>query len=175
MMRHPVHMGMALFLAAESVLFLMLLLAFVYFGEPSSGAPHLGLSSGIFATACLFIACVAISQAVAGRKKMRVTARAWIVSAIIFGAAFVLAQCREYGRLLAGGLTIGRNLFGTTFFTLTGVHLLHVLVGLVSLVLLIAIAPDGNSVALQAAAMYWCFLGVVWGGIFLVVYLRVLL
>lgn len=174
-MRHPVHMGMALFLAAESVLFLMLLLAFVYFREANAGSANLELGSAIVSTAFLFTACIAMTQVVAWSRKAPRAARLWIVSAMLFGTAFVLAQCREYGRLLSSGVTISRSLFGTTYFTLTGVHLLHVLAGLLLLGVLLALGPEANAPALQATAMFWCFLGVVWGGIFAVVYLGPLL
>lgn len=173
-MRHPVHMGMALFLAAESVLFLMFLLAFAYFREVRTGSANLELGSAMLSTAFLFSACIAMSQAVAWSRKAPRVARLSIVSAMLFGAAFVLARCREYWRLLSSGVTISRSLFGTTFFTLTGVHLLHVFAGLLLLGVLTALGADATSPALQAAAMFWYFLGAVWVAIFIVVYLRIL-
>jgi heme/copper-type cytochrome/quinol oxidase subunit 3 len=61
------------------------------------------------------------------------------------------------------GVTISQSLFGTAFFTLGGVHGLHVLVGLIAL----GIVP---STAIRPVAMYWYFFAVVWLAIFLIAY-----
>ena len=85
---------------------------------------------------------------------------------IVLGAVFVIGQGVEYTRLLRSGITISEGLFGTTFFTLTGIHGVHVLFGLVLLG-----AVSGRKLAIQSAAMFWYFVAAVWTVVFSVVYL----
>ena len=76
------------------------------------------------------------------------------------------------------GVTPASGLFGTTFFTLTGFHGLHVLGGLITLAILLGLAQAGvfalqrpHSTALEATSLYWHFVDVVWIAVFTIVYL----
>lgn len=169
-MRQAVYLGMTLFLATESVFFFMLLLAFVYFREASHGAPDLPLHLAVISTASVLTSCFAMSRARAGKTASQ--ARVWIGAAALFGLIFLLAQWRAYAVLLRDGVTISESLFGTSFFTLTGMHLMNVIAGVLLLAGLDRLAP-GNLTALRAAAMFWYFLGAVWCVIFVVVYLGI--
>jgi heme/copper-type cytochrome/quinol oxidase subunit 3 len=97
----------------------------------------------------------------------------------LLGAAFLTGQGLEYARLLGTGLRPGSELFGTTFFTLTGLHAVHVLVGLVLLVTLFAASSARprrvGHVAWEGIAMYWHFVDAVWVVVFSVVYLGTLI
>jgi len=86
------------------------------------------------------------------------------------------AQAKEYLRLIGAQTTISSNVFATSFFTLTGFHGLHVLVGLIMLSILAGLAWVGDfrgprSVAVEAVSLYWHFVDAVWVVIFTVVYL----
>lgn len=148
-------LGMAMLLIAESVFFFMLIVAFVYFRDESlktaAATLHLGIAS--FFTVCLLMSGVALS-------------RARVAVALLFGAVFLVGQGTEYFLMLRHGVTMSQGLFGTTFFTLTGMHELH---GLVGLGLLAALRRS------VAAAMYWQFIVISWLAIFGVVYLWSLL
>ncbi len=144
-------LGMAMLLIAESVFFFMLILAFVYFRDRSlkTAAETLDLRMTSIHSACLLISGIAMW-------------RTRFVIAMLFGGTFVMGQGIEYARMLRAGVTMSQGLFGTTFFTLAGMHLLHALIGLGLL------AALGRS---AAAAMFWQFVVASWLVIFAVVYL----
>ena len=94
------------------------------------------------------------------------------------GGLFLVGQGSEYARLLAEGIGPGSALFGTTFFTLTGLHGIHVLAGLVALAALFTAnlgrAAAVRAVAWEAVGFYWHFVDAVWVVVFSVVYLGTL-
>ena len=99
-----------------------------------------------------------------------------LFATVLLGAIFLYGQGREYQRLISQNVTISRNLFGSTFFTLTGFHGLHVFMGLVAITILFGLALAGtfkkpHSVAIEAISLYWHFVDVVWIVIFATVYL----
>ncbi len=144
-------LGMAMLLLAEGVFFFMLLLAFVYFRDESlkTAAATLRLETASIYTACLLAGALTLW-------------RGWTWLTILLGTVFAVGQGSEYLRLLRSGVTMAQGLFGTTSFTLTGIHEVHVLLGLV---LLTALPRK------QAAAMFWYFVVAVWMAVFGVVYL----
>lgn len=102
--------------------------------------------------------------------------RIWIFSTAILGMTFLGFQVFEFRDFVHEGLTLKANLFGTTFFTLTGFHGAHVTLGVIWLLSLGfhsfkgGITPD-NHLDVDLAALYWHFVDVVWIIIFTVVYL----
>ena len=93
--------------------------------------------------------------------------RGWLFATIALGVAFLAGQGLEYAKLIAEGVTISANLFGTTFYMLTGFHGLHVFGGLVALVILFGLAlaranafDDPHSTALETTSLYWHFVDV---------------
>jgi len=167
-MPQRVRLGTALFLLSEAVLFFMLLAAFVYFRgstlATAAGSLHL-LPASVY-TACLLASSFTMWRAAAG-------ARSWLAGTLALGIVFLYGQGSEYWRLFRGHITISRDQFGATFFTLTGVHALHVLVGLFLLGFLVSgVGPrHSRRTALDAVALYWYFVDAVWIVIFAVVYL----
>ncbi len=161
----PVRLGMAVFLLSEAVFFFMLLAAFVYFRDASrsAAAGNLNLSATSIYTACLLASSVTMWRAAAG------AGRGWLMATMALGALFLFGQGSEYWRLFHQRITISQGSFGSTFFTLTGMHGLHVLVG----ILLLAVAWRWNArgVSIDAVAMYWQFVDAVWMAIFAIVYL----
>ncbi len=154
MTRRRTELGMAMFLIAEAVFFFLLILAFVYFRTP--GAGKLNLGAGVLDTACLLASIFTIWRATAG-------SRLWLAATILFGTIFLAGQGVQYLHLMRDGVTISQGLFGTTFFTLAGVHGLHVFAGLIAL----AIVPV---TAIRTMALYWYFVAGVGLAIFLVAY-----
>lgn len=144
-------LGMAMLLIAESVFFFMLIVAFVYFRDESlkTAAATLNVRTTSIYTVCLLISSFALW-------------RARVALAIAFGGIFLIGQGAEYFRMLRNGVSMSQGLFGTTFFTLAGMHGLNALIGLG---LLVALRHSG------AITMYWQFVVATWIAIFAVVYL----
>jgi cytochrome c oxidase subunit III len=144
--------GMAMFLISEAVFFALLILAFWYFRQKA----NLNFTAGSLDTALLVASALCVWRAAEGSGR-------WLIAAIVLGAAFLIGQGNQYFHLIRDGVTISTGLFGTTFFTLTGLHGLHVLAGLIAL----AVVP---SAAIRTVALYWYFLAAVWVLIFLSAY-----
>jgi len=102
--------------------------------------------------------------------------RVWTAGVALFGSIFLGFQVYEFVHFVNAGLSIHQNLFGTTFFILTGTHGIHVTVGviwLVSVLIRSYIQPTSSkdAVYLEIAGLYWHFVDIVWIVIFTVVYL----
>jgi cytochrome c oxidase subunit 3 len=149
-------LGMAMLILTESVFFFMLILAYVYFRDDSliGALSNLNLPLTTIYTGFL----VASSFTIWRGEKM---------FTILMGSVFLLGQGSDFYRMVYNGLSFNKSLFGTTYFTLAGIHGLHVLLGLV----LVAV----NRSAREAVAMYWHFVVASWIGIYCVVYLWTLL
>jgi heme/copper-type cytochrome/quinol oxidase subunit 3 len=103
--------------------------------------------------------------------------RIWMLSTAIMGMTFLAFQVFEFRLFAVHGLTPRTNLFGSTFFTLTGFHGAHVTLGVIWLLSLFfysfkkgGITPEKN-LDVDLAALYWHFVDIVWIVIFTVVYL----
>jgi heme/copper-type cytochrome/quinol oxidase subunit 3 len=168
-------LGVMVFIASESVFFLAIVLAYVAYRDSGLATAKANLDivrTAIFSIA-LFASSGTMGRAARGRSPV------WLAATMILGAIFLVGQGTEYTRLLGEGIGPGSALFGTTFFTLTGLHGIHVLAGLVALAALL-IANLGNAravsaVAWEAVGLYWHFVDVVWVVVFSVVYLGTLL
>ncbi|HEV2249256.1 MAG TPA: cytochrome c oxidase subunit 3 [Candidatus Limnocylindria bacterium] len=163
--------GVALFIASESLFFIGVIAAYVVFREQGLATARAQLDVGRTA---LFSVLLFASSGTVGLAAAR-RSRAWLALTALLGAAFLAGQGLEYARLLGAGLRPGSELFGTTFFTLTGLHAIHVLVGLVLLgTLFVASSARPRRVghaAWEGIAMYWHFVDAVWIVVFSVVYL----
>ena len=100
----------------------------------------------------------------------------WLAATAFLGATFLGFQAYEFTSFVHEGLTIKTNLFGSTFFTLTGFHGAHVLIGTIMLAVVLARSIRGHFTpthhfAFEAASWYWHFVDVVWLGLFVTVYL----
>ena len=100
----------------------------------------------------------------------------WLAATALLGATFLAGQAFEFTAFYNEGLTLNSNLFGTTFFVLTGFHGAHVSVGVLILLSLYVMAARGritheNSLNVELAGLYWHFVDVVWIVIFTLVYL----
>ena len=102
--------------------------------------------------------------------------RIWLLATALLGITFLGGQAFEFTEFYEKGLTLSVNLFGTTFFVLTGFHGVHVTVGVIILLSLLAMALRGRitqekSLNVELAGLYWHFVDIVWIVIFTVVYL----
>jgi heme/copper-type cytochrome/quinol oxidase subunit 3 len=102
--------------------------------------------------------------------------RIWILATALFGLTFIGGQVFEFTEFYREGLTLKANLFGSTFFTLTGLHGAHVTVGIIWLLSLYSRSMQGRlssaqSEAVEIAGLYWHFVDIVWIFIFTAIYL----
>ena len=165
MLKTRAPLGMLLFLLNEGVLFFMLIAAYVYFhsSTAATAARNLNLAAAAIFTAFLLASSYTMWRAaVTG-------SRPWLAGTLVLGAIFLCGQGDEYWHLFRQNVTIGRNQFGSTFFTLTGVHALHVFIGLI----LVAVLLRGTAsrTMTDSIALYWYFVDAVWIVVFAVVYL----
>jgi heme/copper-type cytochrome/quinol oxidase subunit 3 len=175
--------GVALFLLSESVFFLILILSFIYFrrfwwsGTVTDPSRNLEpLVTGFFSLALLASSGTAIfAERNIQRGNWKIGKLALALT-IILGFTFLFGQGREYALLIDKQVVINNSLFGTTFFTLTGFHGMHVFIGLVMLSILLVLSfASGRRVptsgAIASVALYWHFVDAVWVVIFSVVYI----
>ena len=103
--------------------------------------------------------------------------RVWLVATALLGTVFLGGQFFEFTSFVVKeGLTLQVNLFGTTFFVLTGFHGAHVTVGVIILLSLVAVSlrgglPQEDSLTVELAGLYWHFVDIVWIVIFTLIYL----
>jgi heme/copper-type cytochrome/quinol oxidase subunit 3 len=175
--------GVLSFLASETVFFLMLILAFLYYNVlfPTSHTSGVldARKTGIY-TLCLLASSATFWRAEKMLERGRHGSfRLWLVATVLLGVTFMIGQGREYWHLLHTGFAVNSSLFATTFFTLTGFHGLHVCVGLLALLILLRLASLGefrtSDTAVKTIGLYWHFVDIVWIVVFSVVYLRPLL
>src|SRR5208282_4009154 len=177
----PVRGRVAMFglIAAEAAIFSIFVVAYLfYIGKSLTGPmPKDVLSVPIFYTICLLSSSLTIQLAVRAlrRGNVRVFGDWWLVT-IALGAAFMLGTATEWNRLIYHeGLTISTNLFGTTYYSLVGLHAFHVIVGLMSLSIVMALKLLGNVKAehverVDVLSLYWHFVDAVWVVVFTAVY-----
>jgi cytochrome c oxidase subunit 3/cytochrome o ubiquinol oxidase subunit 3 len=171
--------GMYCLIAAESAIFCIFVVAYLfYMGKSLTGPqPQNVLHPPIFYTICLLSSSLTIHYAVKALalEKKRSFA-AWWLFTIVLGALFLFGTAREWHHLIyEEGLTIRTNLFGTTYYSLVGLHAFHVTVGLLALVLVSVLAAFGyvereHADRAEVLSLYWHFVDAVWVVVFTVVY-----
>ena len=171
--------GMVCLILAEATIFLIFIVAYVYYiGKSLSGpTPREVLSLPIFISICLFSSSATVHFAVAAlHKDKHRLCSLWLAATVILGGIFLVGTAIEWHHLIyVDGLTISTNLFGTTFYSLVGLHASHVIVGLIMLVLALIFSLNGSLTSeyvgkLDVLSLYWHFVDAVWVVVFLVVY-----
>ena len=171
--------GMACLIVAESAIFVIFVVAYIfYLGKSLTGpTPAQVLELPIFGTACLLSSSITVHLAVATlRKGMLRACTGWLAGTVFLGLIFLITTAREWYHLIHDeGLTIQTNLFGTTYYSLVGLHATHVVVGLIMLSLLLGFSLFGlvreeHSEKVETLALYWHFVDAVWVVVFTVVY-----
>jgi len=172
--------GMSCLIIAESAIFSIFVVAYLYYlGKDLSGpTPRQVLELPILNSICLLSSSATITFALRSlRNDNSKRFILWWLSTIALGAYFLIGTGREWIRLIHDkGFTIQTNLFGTTFYSLVGLHASHVAVGLLalSIVMVFAIAGSVKKEHAERAhvlGLYWHFVDVVWIVVFTVVYI----
>ena len=171
--------GMACLIIAESAIFTIFVVAYLYYtGKSLTGpTPREVLETPIFFTVCLLSSSLTIHLAsrLLERDKRGAFLVLWFLT-IVLGALFMYGTAREWHRLIyEHGLTISTNLFGTTYYSLVGLHATHVTVGLLMLTIVLLFGLAGRvgreqSARIDVLSMYWHFVDAVWVVVFTVVY-----
>ena len=179
-------MGMWAFLGSECLLFGALISTyFLYRGRGPNGGPPIGptphtiydipytsVSSFVLLMSSLtMVLALSAIQRGDGRRL-----RIWLLATAALGTTFIGGQIYEFTSFIREGLTIKTNLFGSSFFVLTGFHGVHVTIGILMLLSLARMSAtgklhQGKSEVVEIAGLYWHFVDVVWIVIFTVVYL----
>jgi cytochrome c oxidase subunit 3/cytochrome o ubiquinol oxidase subunit 3 len=171
--------GMACLIVAESAIFIIFVVAYVfYLGKSLTGpAPRDVLQHPIFTSICLFSSSYTVHRAVSALEHSKRSAcSVWLALTVLLGGIFLVGTGREWYELIyRDGLTIKTNLFGTTFYSLVGLHASHVLIGLVMLSIALLFSLRGQMTSrhterLEVLSLYWHFVDAVWVVVFLVVY-----
>jgi cytochrome c oxidase subunit 3 len=171
--------GMFGLIAAEAAIFTIFVVAYLFYvGKSLTGpTPREVLSVPVFFSICLLSSSLTIHLAVRAlrggqRGKFAVL---WFAT-IALGAIFMYGTATEWHRLIYhDGLTISTNLFGTTYYSLVGLHAFHVVVGLTALLIVLVFTVLGYVTSehverIDVLSMYWHFVDSVWVVVFTVVY-----
>lgn len=171
--------GMVCLIIAESAIFTIFVVAYLFYLGKSLGGPtpRQVLEWPILNSLCLLSSSATITVAVRSLRSGD-TKRfgVWWLATIALGAYFLFGTGREWRHLICDkGLTIQTNLFGTTFYSLVGLHASHVVVGLLALLMVMGFAAAGavkqeHAERAHVLSLYWHFVDVVWIVVFTVVY-----
>jgi heme/copper-type cytochrome/quinol oxidase subunit 3 len=173
--------GMWAFLGSECLLFGALISTYLlYRGRSTTGPtpqdvydiPFTSVSSFVLLMSSLTMVLALAAIQRGDHPKLRV----WLLATALLGMTFISGQVYEFTRFIQEGLTLTTNLFGTTFFVLTGFHGVHVSGGILMLLSLYGMSLDGRlptdrAETVELVGLYWHFVDVVWIVIFTVVYL----
>ena len=164
--------GMVATIGTEAMFFAYLLFSYGFLASrsgnawPSNGLPDLKLS--LPGTLILGLSSLTMIWAMRGAEMRRpARLRAGLITTMLLGLVFLGLQAVEYSRQTITAIT---DAYGSSFFTITGLHAAHVAVGLIMLGVVLVAALRGTVtvryVAATNAAMYWHFVGVVWLAVF---------
>jgi cytochrome c oxidase subunit 3 len=171
--------GMACLILAEAAIFIIFVVAYLfYLGKSLSGpTPHDVLDLPVLTSICLLSSSITVHLAVRSlHEGARSLCSFWLAATVLLGGIFIVGTGMEWHHLIySDGLTIRTNLFGTTFYSLVGLHATHVIVGLfmLSLALLFSLRGEltsNHTERLEVLSLYWHFVDAVWVVVFLVVY-----
>ena len=174
--------GIWCFIGSESLFFASLIATYmIYKGRDLSGPTAETILNVPLSTVTTFVLLMSSLLMVlaqdAYRRGDRIWGLRWLLGTIVLGLIFLGGQVYEFTSFYHEGLTLQTNLFGETFFTMVGFHGAHVAIGVIILMALACASLAGwfeqrhRDIAVEAAALYWHFVDVVWIVIFSIVYL----
>jgi cytochrome c oxidase subunit 3 len=171
--------GILCLILTESAFFSIFVAAYIYYiGKSLTGPyPREVLSPPILNTICLLSSSLTIVLAVRALRagNTRSFGLWWLIT-LLLGLEFMGGTAMEWHRLIYwDGLTIRTNLFGTTYYSLVGLHALHVTVGLVMILIVMVLTAGGHvkqrdAERAELLSWYWHFVDAVWVVVFLTVY-----
>jgi cytochrome c oxidase subunit 1 len=174
-------LAMWVFLGSECFFFGTLIATYLAYRGRSVVGPHpheiLNIPLTTLSTFDLLMSSLLMVLALAAAQRGdRRQTRLWLAGTVLFGVIFLGFQAYEFIEFVHHGLTLQTNLFGSTFFTLTGFHGGHVLIGVTWLTTLLVLDLRGrltvaDAVKIEVAGLYWHFVDIVWIAIFTLVYL----
>lgn len=169
------------FIGSECMLFGSLIATYlVYKGRDQVGPhPHeiLNIPFTSFSAFVLLMSSLTMVLALAASQRgNQKNSAVWLGATAILGMIFVGGQCYEFTEFFMHGLKLQTNLFGATFYVLTGFHGTHVTVGVIWLLTLMILnlkgkVPKEKALDVEIAGLYWHFVDVVWIVIFTLIYL----
>lgn len=144
---------------------------------PPPGMPRLPTGLAGFNTLVILVSSLALARAVRAMRALDARGlRRGLAQAAVLGACFLLLQAAQWTRLVGRGLSFAGTTYGTTFYLITGAHAAHAVSGVVWL-LVIALrqrevwVPERRQRGVEVCALYWHFVGLVWFGLYVVLYL----
>ena len=171
--------GILSLILTESVFFSIFVVAYVFYLGKSLAGPYPKdvLSTPILNTICLLSSSITIVLAIRSLRAGAIGAfTVWWFVTFALGLEFMIGTAMEWHKLIYhDGLTIRTNLFGTTYYSLVGLHALHVTIGLL-LILLVGILTmcgymnERHVERTDVLSWYWHFVDAVWVVVFLTVY-----
>jgi cytochrome c oxidase subunit 3 len=179
----PTHtIGTLIFLVAGTMFFAGLIGAYLvlrYGGTvwPAPGMPPLPVGLAGVSTALIASSSLTLQRAVRSMRGLDAAGlRRGLIGAAVLGAFFLVVQAIQWSRLLSHGLSFNATTYGTTFYVLTGAHALHAVSGVVWLALMALRqrelwVPGRRSRQIEVCALYWHFVGLIWIGMYLLMYL----
>jgi cytochrome c oxidase subunit 3/cytochrome o ubiquinol oxidase subunit 3 len=174
--------GMWAFLASECLLFGALISTYLLFkGQSKPGTlrpkdvfdiPYTSVSSFVLLMSSLTMVLALAAIQRGDHRRCRI----WILTTALLGASFVAGQAYEFTTFVRAGLNLRVNLFGSSFFVLTGFHGAHVTIGVLMLLSLYSLSlkgklPESKAETVELVGLYWHFVDIVWIVIFTLVYL----
>ncbi|MGO8971384.1 MAG: heme-copper oxidase subunit III [Myxococcaceae bacterium] len=170
--------GMACLIASDVAIFVIFVVAYLFYaGKSVSGPSPRILELPIFISVCLLSSSLTIHLAVGSLRRGKMSGFSlWWLLTVVLGAIFLAGTAREWTHLIRDeGLRIDTNLFGTTYYSLVGLHALHVTVGLlllgtVAVFALLRQVQQEHAETVDVLSWYWHFVDVVWVVVFSVVY-----
>jgi heme/copper-type cytochrome/quinol oxidase subunit 3 len=174
-------LGFWVFLGSETLFFGSLIATYMAYKNESIVGPFseeiLNIPLTSISTFVLLMSSLAMVLALDGvQRGMRTYAMASLLAVIVLGAGFLGFQAYEFTHFYHEGLKLQTNLFGSSFFILTGFHGAHVTIGVIWLLVLFVELlrgrmPPSRSLTLEIAGLYWHFVDIVWIIIFTLIYL----
>jgi heme/copper-type cytochrome/quinol oxidase subunit 3 len=170
------------FLGSECLLFGALISTyFLYRGRSVSGPgpkqiydiPYTSVSSFVLLMSSLTMVLALAAIQRGDHRRLRL----WLTATALLGTVFVGGQVYEFTEFIHEGLTVRTNLFGSSFFVLTGFHGVHVTIGIMMLLSLVIMSskgrlPQSKAQVVEIIGLYWHFVDVVWIVVFSIVYVR---
>jgi len=173
--------GFWAFIGSECLLFASLISTYMVYKGRSIAGPFpeeiLNIPLTSVSTFVLLMSSLAMVLALDGvRRGSKKLTLIWLGAVVVLGAGFLGFQAYEFNHFVHEGLTLGTNVFGSSFFVLTGFHGAHVAGGVIWMITLWILAARGkltssDSLKVEIAGLYWHFVDVVWIAIFTLVYL----
>ena len=171
-----------IFLIAGTMLFAglvgaYLVLRFGGVGFPAPGMPALPVGLAGFNTVVIGLSSWTLLRAVRSMRRLDAAGlRRGLVLSALLGLAFLALQAVQWRRLLGLGLSFSGTTYGSTFYVITGAHAVHAITGVAWLLAIAALqrdhwVPEARRRGIEACALYWHFVGLIWGALYVVLYL----